>query len=177
MYIPFQVNRFYKSILLLVKYKFVKVSSKDFILQNLILLTRSCGTAFITQHSWLLQFRQQKSAWWKWFVPAGYHFPRGILPGPALRYFCMIHRGGQLGGGDPHACTGWRRPWDAVTCRSLSAKEPIIIGLFCGKWPIKIRYPMGLGDLVAVDTCLLLSKCSLYIYHVWCDTYEYELYK
>jgi len=28
---------------------------------------------------------------------------------------------------------------DAVTCRSLSAKGPIITGLFCGKRPIKIK--------------------------------------
>jgi len=24
----------------------------------------------------------------------------------------------------------------------FSAKEPLILGLFCGKWPTKIRYPM-----------------------------------
>jgi len=42
--------------------------------------------------------------------------------------------------------TGWRRcigyhtlhislleSWDALRCRSLSAKEPLILGLFCGK--------------------------------------------
>ena len=28
--------------------------------------------------------------------------------------------------------------------RSFSAKEPPIIGLFCGKWPVKIRHPVGL---------------------------------
>jgi len=28
---------------------------------------------------------------------------------------------------------------DALSCRTLSAKEPLIVGLFCGKWPIKIR--------------------------------------
>jgi len=33
---------------------------------------------------------------------------------------------------------------DALSCRSLSAKEPLIIGLFCGKWPIKIRHPITL---------------------------------
>jgi len=31
-----------------------------------------------------------------------------------------------------------------ISCRSFSAKEPLIIGLFCGKRPVKIRYPMGL---------------------------------
>jgi len=29
------------------------------------------------------------------------------------------------------------------SCRSLSAKKPLIIGLFCGKWPVKIRHLMG----------------------------------
>jgi len=33
---------------------------------------------------------------------------------------------------------------DALRCRSLSAKEPLIVRLFCGKWPIKIRHPVRL---------------------------------
>ena len=41
---------------------------------------------------------------------------------------------------------------DASSCRSLSAKEPLLEGLFCGKWPVKtrIRHPTGLRhcDLV-----------------------------
>jgi len=32
---------------------------------------------------------------------------------------------------------------------SLFAKEPLIIGLFCGKWPLKIRHPMGLHHPIA----------------------------
>jgi len=35
-------------------------------------------------------------------------------------------------------------PEDALSCTSFSAKEPLIMGLFCGKWPIKIAHPMGL---------------------------------
>jgi len=31
---------------------------------------------------------------------------------------------------------GCEDPQDALSCRSFSAKEPLIIGLFCGKWPI-----------------------------------------
>jgi len=38
--------------------------------------------------------------------------------------------------------------YDVLSCRSLSAKEPLIIGLFCGKRRIKIRHPMGLGHPV-----------------------------
>ena len=62
MYIPFQVNRFQKSILLIVQYKYSKSYSEDFFLkksnENLILRTRSCGTALITQDSWLPHFRK-----------------------------------------------------------------------------------------------------------------------
>ena len=57
-YVPLQVPRFHKSILRIVQYKYLKSCSEDFILKNLILHTRSCSTAFITQHSWLLHFRQ-----------------------------------------------------------------------------------------------------------------------
>jgi len=38
--------------------------------------------------------------------------------------------------------TGWRRPIGCL--RSLFGKEPIIVGLFCGKWPIHRRHPMRL---------------------------------
>jgi len=41
--------------------------------------------------------------------------------------------------------TGWPRPIEClVSCRIFSAKEPLIIGLLCGKWPIKIRHPLRL---------------------------------
>ena len=56
--VPVLVNRFHRSILLVIQYKYLKFISEDFILQILILRTRSCGTAFITQHSWLLHFRE-----------------------------------------------------------------------------------------------------------------------
>jgi len=56
--LPLQVIRFHKSILLIIQYKYLKSCSEDFILKNLILRTRSCGTAFITQHIWRVHFRQ-----------------------------------------------------------------------------------------------------------------------
>jgi len=31
---------------------------------------------------------------------------------------------------------------DVSNCRSLSAEEPLFIGLFCGRWPQKIRHPI-----------------------------------
>jgi len=58
LYVPLQVIRRHKSILLIVQYKYLQSCSENFILKNLVLRTRSCGTAFITQHCWLLHFRQ-----------------------------------------------------------------------------------------------------------------------
>jgi len=39
---------------------------------------------------------------------------------------------------------GGEDSWHALVCRSFFAKEPLIIGLICGKWPVKIRHPMNL---------------------------------
>ena len=39
---------------------------------------------------------------------------------------------------------GGEDPQDALSCRSFFAKEPLIIGLFCGKWSLKIGHIMGL---------------------------------
>ena len=52
--------------------------------------------------------------------------------------------------------TGWRRPIGCLESQSFSAKEPLIIGLFCRKWPIKIRHPM--------DVCLSVHVTLLYSY-------------
>jgi len=54
---------------------------------------------------------------------------------------------------------------DASSCRSFSAKEPLIIGLFCGKWPTKIRHPMGLHHSVTVfDSSSCAWRCTSGIY-------------
>ena len=103
-YVPLQVIRFHKSILLIVQYKYFKSCSEDFTVKNLILRTRSCGNAFITQHTWLVHFRQAEicraemictndlcnctsfgGASWRgqplniftWFIGAGGHIWRG----------------------------------------------------------------------------------------------------
>jgi len=39
---------------------------------------------------------------------------------------------------------GGEDPQDTSSCRSFSAKEPLFIGLFCGKRHIKIRHPRSL---------------------------------
>ena len=51
MYVPLQVNRFKKFILLIVQYKYLKSFSRTFYCPNLTLRTRLCNTIFITQHS------------------------------------------------------------------------------------------------------------------------------
>jgi len=38
--------------------------------------------------------------------------------------------------------TGWRNPIGCPNSQVIFAKEPLIIGLFCGENLIKIRYPM-----------------------------------
>ena len=56
-------------------------------------------------------------------------------------------------------CTRWRRPIGcAWSCRSFRGKEPLIIGLFCEKWPIKIRHPMGLCQPVVASDLLRESE-------------------
>jgi len=50
--------------------------------------------------------------------------------------------------------TGGQDPYDAVSGRSFSAKEPLIIELSCGKWPIKIRHPMHPCHPVSRDAAL-----------------------
>jgi len=68
-YVPLPANRFQKNILLIVRYKYSKSCSGDFILQNLILRTRSYGTGFITQSSWVVHFHQISLIGWTCFVP------------------------------------------------------------------------------------------------------------
>ena len=87
MYVPLQVNRFQKIILLIVQYKYLKSCSRRFYCPNLIPRTSLCGTMFITQPSCLLDFHLTESVRRKWFVLAVYQFCKGISAGPALKYF------------------------------------------------------------------------------------------
>jgi len=69
LYVPLQVNRFQKIILVIVQYKyFWNHIPEIFILQNLILRTRSCVTGFITQSSWFFHFHLTTLVSLKWFV-------------------------------------------------------------------------------------------------------------
>jgi len=47
-----------------------------------------------------------------------------------------------------------KNAYNALSCRSLPAKEPQITGLFCGKWPIKIRHPVHLRHPVVPPSIL-----------------------
>ena len=56
--VPLLCERFQKGILIIVQYKYLKSCSREFILQNLILRTRSCGSGFITPSSCVCRFHQ-----------------------------------------------------------------------------------------------------------------------
>ena len=49
--------------------------------------------------------------------------------------------------------------WDALSCGSFLAKEPLIVGLFCGKWPMKIKHPVTLCHPVFMQGSF--CKCAL----------------
>jgi len=53
---------------------------------------------------------------------------------------------------------GGEDAYDASSCRSLSAKEPLLIGLFYGKEPIKIRHPMRLHHPVVFFIISMSAK-------------------
>jgi len=73
--------------------------------------------------------------------------------------------GGELQGGAD--------PYDALICRLFFAKEPLILGHFCRKWPIKLRRPMGLHHPVwVIHTRYTL--CVIYRYDVY-DTFTYDI--
>ena len=54
---------------------------------------------------------------------------------------------------------GWRGPVGCLELQVISAKETLIIGLFCGKWSIKRRHSMGLCQPV-IQTCALSLSLS-----------------
>ena len=55
----------------------------------------------------------------------------------------------------------------SLACRSLSAKKPIIIGLFYGKRPIKIRHPMHLCHPVSCTNKMVAGCILIYPYKAW----------
>ena len=83
---------------------------------------------------------------------------------------------------------GGEDSWDPLICRWFSTKEPLNIGHFCGKWPIKIRDPMSLRHPVRWSCSCHFEVC-IYIcvwmrrehvnelWHIWkCfGTYEWVM--
>jgi len=64
---------------------------------------------------------------------------------------------------------GGEDPKDALSCRSFLTREPLIIGLFCGKWPIQMRHPMGLRHPVRLALSYVWHNLHSYV----CDVNEY----
>ena len=56
----------------------------------------------------------------------------------------------------------------ALSCRSFFAKEPQFTRPLCGKWPVKIRHPMGLRHPVIWRQCLCDMTHSCVYWHVIC---------
>ena len=57
------------------------------------------------------------------------------------------------------AVTGWRRLIGCLKLQVICAKEPLILGLSCGKWPMRIRHPMTLRHPVSNFKHVCLSRC------------------
>jgi len=62
-------------------------------------------------------------------------------------------------GVDYHPCICVWNSQDASSCRLFFAKEPLVIGLFCRKWPMKIVHPLTLRHPV--------SHVYLYTSHIY----------
>jgi len=86
------------------------------------------------------------------FIVSSFMYTKNVftyLKSPLLLLLILLQ-------GDEEACT-------ALSCRSCSAKEPQIIGLFCGKRPIKIRHPLPFRHPV----CIRLSPSNPFLFHVY----------
>ena len=46
--------------------------------------------------------------------------------------------------------SGWQRPIGCLQLQVIFRKEPLIMGLFCGKWHVTIRHPMVLRHPVCM---------------------------
>jgi len=71
-----------------------------------------------------------------------------------------------------HAVQGGKDSQDALSCRSFSAKEPLIQELFCGKRSIKIRHPMTLHHPVGCLNSRAGEHCKLSAELFWYNVYR-----
>ena len=104
-YVPLLSNSLQKSILLSVRYNFLKSCSEDFILQDLLIRTRWWSTGLISQHCWVVDFHLINMIIRKCVVLVRYQCRKGISAGLALTYFFMIHRFGRCMSRDTHMNT------------------------------------------------------------------------
>jgi len=72
--------------------------------------TKLCSTSVITQHGWVIHFRQTKMVRRKRFVPLRYQVPKRKSAGLALKYFYIVRSVGQI-----------RAPWPVLraSCRDV----------------------------------------------------------
>ena len=68
-------------------------------------------------------------------------------------------------------CSFERESW--ILYRSFSATEPQTIGLFCGKWPIKIRHLMGFCQPVIFGPARTHCWGNIVLENMW-DSFERE---
>jgi len=96
-YVPLQVNRFQNIDLRILQYNYLRSWSKHFILQNLILRTKLCGTGFITQPSCVLDFRLTGICQAEMICIGGVPVLNRHLGGAGPWILYMIDRGGRIG--------------------------------------------------------------------------------
>ena len=106
-YVHLLANRFHKSILLITQYKYWKSCSEDFILQDLILSARLCGTGLVSQHCRVVDFHLVNMMSRGCFVAVRYQLPMGTSVGVALQYFYMTHILVGSGGSGVRMQGGW----------------------------------------------------------------------
>ena len=119
MYVPLQVNRSQKCILLIVQYKYIKSCSGDF-------NSPESDPPHKIMRYWVYYSTQlcfgfpSDTVRWKWFVLAVYQFWKGISAGPALKYFTWF-----IGAGGVWKERKWKRQCTVLTwqCSPTSCKK------------------------------------------------------
>ena len=134
---------------------FVSCQQFSYIHVGLFLIRRSLLYFIDSYLQWSLLYFVDGSL--LYFIRSLLYFIDSYLQCVIRQHFSFTDRGLLQGGKDSQ---------DALCCRSLSAKELIIIGLFCAKRPIKIRHLMTLRHPVPylqvsfVHYRFIFAKCD-----------------